>query len=161
MAQASDINDKGKGKGSSTGTFKGKDVVSAGGMGIKKEESPSPNLHPMCGICMEPFHATYSPVAAARSANSSDRLQFGTTLPCPQSHGYCISCLTGYINSKLDPDGTGTGNPNTVVFPIRCPECLVSAWPEGISDDVASRVLSQKALTLWVGSSNNFITQLR
>lgn len=100
---------------------------------------------------MEPFQATYSPAAAARSANSSSRLQFGTSLPCPMSHSYCISCLTGYINSKLDPEGNGSvGSQNAVVFPIRCPECPVAEWPEGIPDEIAQRVLSEKSMVLWV-----------
>ncbi len=139
------MNEKGKGKGQAG--------VPHAGAPVKKEEGSEiqlPSLQPTCGICMEPFQATHSPVAAARSANSSSRLQFGTHLPCPSSHGYCISCLNGYINSKLDPDGTGIASQSTVVFPIRCPECPIAEWPEGISDALAERVLSEKGMTLWV-----------
>ncbi|RDX54728.1 hypothetical protein OH76DRAFT_1398118 [Lentinus brumalis] len=144
IIMASDMNEKGKGKGQAG--------VPHAGAPVKKEtgtESQLPSLQPTCGICMEPFQATHSPVAAARSANSSSRLQFGTHLPCPSSHGYCISCLNGYINSKLDPDGTGIASQSTVVFPIRCPECPIAEWPEGIADALAERVLSEKGMTLW------------
>ncbi|KAI0777234.1 hypothetical protein BD413DRAFT_601706 [Trametes elegans] len=116
---------------------------------IMGEEDASPSLYPTCGICMEPLQPTHSPVAAARCANSSSRLQFGTYLPCPQSHAYCISCLNGYIASKLDPEGNGGASQSTVVFPIRCPECPVTEWPEGIPDAIAKRVLSEKTMVLW------------
>ncbi|KAI0336752.1 hypothetical protein GY45DRAFT_1315385 [Cubamyces sp. BRFM 1775] len=152
---AADLNMKGKGK---------MIVKSAKGKGKAEMQPPPPyseNIHqeeevsqpayPICGICMEPFQATYSPVAAARSANSSSRLQFGTHLPCPMSHSYCISCLNGYINSKLDPEGTGVPSQNSVIFPIRCPECPVAAWPEGIPDEIAEKVLSEKGMVLWHG----------
>ncbi|RPD65724.1 hypothetical protein L226DRAFT_501257 [Lentinus tigrinus ALCF2SS1-7] len=143
IIMASDMNEKGKGKGQAR-------VPSLGAAPIKKEEK-SQQLpdQSTCGICMESFQSTHSPVAAAKSANSSSRLQFGTYLPCPQSHGYCISCLNGYIHSKLDPDGIGAASQSTVVFPIRCPECPVAEWPQGIPDALAERVLSEKGMTLW------------
>ena len=143
------MNEKGKGKIS-----KGRADVPRlhSGVALLKKEEKEGQI-PTCGICMEPFQSTHSPVAAARSANSSSRLQFGTFLPCPSSHGYCIACLNGYINSKLDPDGKGSGNLNAVVFPIRCPECLITDWPQGIPDTVAERVLSEKGMTLWVSAS--------
>ncbi|KAI0371250.1 hypothetical protein BV20DRAFT_965420 [Pilatotrama ljubarskyi] len=149
---AGDLNDKGKGKHARP--HKGKDrehllPPPPYQEHIKKEEDSAPGLYPTCGICMEPFQATHSPVAAARSANSSARLQFGTYLPCPMSHAYCISCLNGYINSKLDPEGNGGPSQNAVVFPIRCPECPVTEWPEGIPDEVAERVMSEKGMVLW------------
>ncbi|KAI0360484.1 hypothetical protein OH77DRAFT_1501240 [Trametes cingulata] len=149
---ARDMNAKGKSKLSAPPKGKGREDLLPPPPyqeHIKEEEGTSPRLYPTCGICMEPFQATYSPVAAARSANSSARLQFGTHLPCPMSHAYCISCLNGYINSKLDPEGNGGPSQNTVVFPIRCPECPVAEWPEGIPDEVAERVLSEKGMVLW------------
>ncbi|KAI0765331.1 hypothetical protein C8Q74DRAFT_1287700 [Fomes fomentarius] len=140
---ASDMNAKGKGKPKK----KGQAIPSyEPGPTLKKEDgAPTPT----CGICMETFQATHSPVAASRSANSSSRLQFGTYLPCPRSHGYCHSCLNGYINSKLDPDGTGVGSQSNVVFPIRCPECSIAEWPDGIPNGIAERVLSEKGMNLW------------
>ncbi|KAI0659334.1 hypothetical protein C8Q70DRAFT_987272 [Cubamyces menziesii] len=150
---AADLNMKGKGKMGVSA--KGKDKVDMPpppySENIKQGEGGSLPAYPICGICMEPFQATYSPVAAARSANSSSRLQFGTHLPCPMSHSYCISCLNGYIGSKLDPEGTGAPSQNSVIFPIRCPECPVAVWPEGIPDEVAERVLSEKTMILWHG----------
>lgn len=141
------MNEKGKGKAPSQSKGKGFAITPS-----VKQEEVSAKLHPTCGICIEPFHATYSPAAAVQSANSSGRMQFGTHLPCPQSHGYCISCLNSYINSKLDPDGSGASNPNSVVFPIRCPECPVNDWPQGIPNEVAERVLTEKGMTLWVSA---------
>ncbi|KAH9849628.1 hypothetical protein C2E23DRAFT_355417 [Lenzites betulinus] len=143
---AEDLNDKGKGKGKGKGTYIPPPPYS---QAVAKKEDVLSNPYPICGICIEPFQATYSPAAAARSANSSSRLQFGTYLPCPKSHAYCISCLNGYIHSKIDPEGEGVGNPNMVVFPIRCPECPASEWPAGIPDHIAERVLAAKGLTLW------------
>lgn len=138
------MNEKGKGKAPSQSEGGGSATPSV------KQEEVAAKLHPTCGVCMEPFQATYSPAAAIQSANSSGRMQFGTHLPCPRSHGYCISCLNSYINSKLDPDGSGASNPNAVVFPIRCPECPVNDWPQGIPNEVAERVLTEKGMTLWV-----------
>ena len=145
------MNEKGKGKIS-----KGRadDPRLHSGVALLKKEEKEGQI-PTCGICMEPFQPTHSPVAAARSANSSSRLQFGTFLPCPSSHGYCIACLNGYINSKLDPDGTGVARQSTVVFPIRCPECPVAEWPQGIPDALAERVLSEKGMALWVSSGRS------
>lgn len=100
---------------------------------------------------METFKATHSPIAAAQSANSSSKLPFGLYLPCPKSHPYCAGCLQSYIMTKLDPEGDGSGNPSMVVFPLRCPECSLSEWADGIPDDVAARVLSEKNMTTWVG----------
>ena len=98
-------------------------------------------LHPTCGICMEPFQYSQSPLAASRSANSSSRMPFGLRLLCPAAHAYCRSCLELYIKSKLDPEGDGKTSSSRVVFPIKCPECPITKWPDGISDDVAERVL--------------------
>ncbi|KAI0747012.1 hypothetical protein C8Q80DRAFT_812908 [Daedaleopsis nitida] len=142
---ASDLNEKGKGKLLSS-QEKGKGRATAHLPVVKKEEDSG---QPTCGICMEPFQATHSPQAASRCANSSSRLQFGTYLPCPHSHGYCHSCLSTYIKSKLDPDDTGIGSHSNVVFPIRCPECPIADWPQGIPDAIAERVLSEKAMILW------------
>lgn len=110
-----------------------------------------PTAH-ICGICFDPFTLVHSPNNAMdyRPSAASNTLPFGLALPCPGSHTYCHSCIGGHIHSKLDPDGDGTGNPNAVVFPIRCPECPESVWDEGISEDVAKRVLAEKGMLLWV-----------
>lgn len=105
-----------------------------------------------CGICMDAFQPTYSPYSASISANSSSRLQFGLRLPCPQQHAYCVGCLTSYIQSKLDPEGKGGGNSGIIVFPIRCPECPMTDFIDGIPDDVAGRILGPEKMVLWVGS---------
>lgn len=115
-----------------------------------KQEFHSNTANPICGICLEPFCATYSPVTASRSANSSARLPFGLYLPCPQSHPYCLTCLCTYIKTKLDPNGDGSGSPNAVVFPIPCPGCTVVQWATGIQDAVAARLLTEKEMALWV-----------
>ncbi|KAI8986715.1 hypothetical protein BD414DRAFT_486849 [Trametes punicea] len=139
---ASDLNEKGKGKPLVS-------IAPPSYDDIVHKETASNDPYPTCGICMEPFQETYSPVTAARSANSSARLQFGTRLPCPGSHSYCISCLNSYIHSKLDPDGMRSMGHDAVVFPIRCPECPITQWPEGITDAVAEKVLSEKGMVLW------------
>lgn len=99
---------------------------------------------------MDPFQVTHSPISAIQSANSSARLPFGLCLPCPDSHPYCLECIASYINSKLDPDGNGNANPNTVVFPIKCPECDLNEWSDGIPDDLAVRVLDERLMGIWV-----------
>lgn len=104
----------------------------------------------MCDICFEPFQVTNSPISAALTANSSAKLAFGLRLPCPGQHPYCISCLTEYINGKLDPNGTGDMNTNTLVFPIRCPGCPIMQWETGIQDDVAEKVLDAQSMSVWV-----------
>jgi len=105
-------------------------------------------LSATCGICMEAFRPTYSPYTASRTANSSSHLQFGLLLPCPQQHGYCIGCLTAYIDSKIDPDNNG-GNSSNNPFPLRCPECRATEFVDGISDAVAARILSPEKMVLW------------
>lgn len=116
------------------------------------------HIYPTCGICLEPFQITHSPLVASQSANSSNRLPFGLRLPCPHSHAYCISCLSSYIKSKLDPDGDGQGRPAaSVVFPIRCPECPLADWIEGITDDVAEKIMDEKFMVLWVSSYSHYI----
>jgi len=100
-----------------------------------------------CGICHEPFQETFSPISASLSANSSSRLSFGLRLPCPQRHSYCISCISAYIHHKLEADGKSI---DTIVFPIRCPECPVSDWGGGIQDDVAQKILNEQSLLIWV-----------
>ncbi|KAG5654567.1 hypothetical protein H0H81_000092 [Sphagnurus paluster] len=144
VAKTSASNGKGKGRQSSS-------EQSNYDESSEEEEPPSLNSipYPICGICMEPFLATHSPFAAVLSANSSSRLPFGLRLPCPQEHSYCISCMSSYIQNKLDPDGTGIGKTSAIVFPIRCPECLIDEWPRGIEDDVAQRVLGQDGMVQW------------
>ncbi|KAF7349314.1 RBR-type E3 ubiquitin transferase [Mycena sanguinolenta] len=102
-----------------------------------------------CGICMDAFQPTYSPYTASLSANSSSRVQFGLRLPCPEQHAYCVGCLTSYIESKLDPDGKGAGNSGIIVFPIRCPECPITDFMDGIADEIAARVLGPEKMVLW------------
>ncbi|KAF5383165.1 hypothetical protein D9615_004990 [Tricholomella constricta] len=122
---------------------------------ISKEDDTSSSLdldeipYPTCGICMESFIMTYSPISATLSANSSNKLPYGLRLPCPQDHAYCISCMTSYIQNKLDPDGTGAGKSSAVVFPIRCPECPLGEWPGGIEDEIAQRVLEKGGMVDW------------
>ncbi len=53
-----------------------------------------------------------------------------------------------YIKSKLDPDGDGRMSSSRVVFPIKCPECSITEWPEGITDNVAQEVLEDTVM--WV-----------
>ncbi|KAL1695837.1 hypothetical protein GGG16DRAFT_86208 [Schizophyllum commune] len=133
-----DPNDKGKGRA------KGKAPE------VKMEMKDIPNGAPICGICLDVFQLTNSPIKAAASANSSSKLPFGLRLPCPSGHSYCIDCLSSHIKSKLDPSGDGTGaGPSAIVFPIRCPECSPEEWPTGITDDVAQRVLSEKGMVMW------------
>ncbi|KAI0066084.1 hypothetical protein BV25DRAFT_1868368 [Artomyces pyxidatus] len=146
---ASNPNSKGKNKG------KGKDEVpevESSTSALLSTPDSQTNLsspYDTCGICLEPFQPTYSPISAAESANSSGRLEFGLKLPCPGSHGYCISCLSKYVTSKLDPQGNGEGSVDIVVFPVLCPECSAHDWPDGLQDDVATKILGEKALTLW------------
>ena len=115
----------------------------------EKARTSSESPYKKCGICMDPFQLTHSPISASRSANSSARLPFGLPLPCPNSHSYCLECIASYITSKLDLNGA-EGNFGATVFPIRCPECDANEWPDGIPDDVAVKVLDGKAMDLWV-----------
>ncbi|KAH7926264.1 hypothetical protein BV22DRAFT_1009547 [Leucogyrophana mollusca] len=145
---AADPNEKGKNKAE-----QGKGKASGDDMEFDEDmHDVKPTLAedlPLCGICYEPFKATHSPVTASQSATSSNRLQFGLCLPCPNQHSYCLSCLASYIQTKLDPEGEGGGNPEVRVFPIKCPECPPTQWEDGISDDIAQRVLSEKNMVLW------------
>ena len=118
-------------------------------------EHPISNLHPTCGICLEQFQVTYSPISASLTANSSARLPFGLRLPCPGQHTYCISCISEYIKRKLDPSGTEDTNTNITVFPIRCPECPITDWESGIEDDVAERLFDAESMSVWVCPSSN------
>lgn len=77
-------------------------------------------------------------------------LPFGMEVPCPGKHKYCGGCLTSYIRTKLDPNDVGQATVEAIVFPIKCPECTVEAWPAGITESVAERVLSEKTMQLWV-----------
>ncbi|KAI0053773.1 hypothetical protein FA95DRAFT_1586011 [Auriscalpium vulgare] len=139
---AADPNSKGKGKGRVDTS------VEPFGMSVDAE-APRSSPYDSCGICLEPFQPTYSPRSASESANSSSRLPFGLKMPCPEDHSYCISCLSMYIQHKLDPNGYGSGNADVVVFPILCPECPVDSWPEGIQQETAERVLGEKGMRLW------------
>ncbi|KAH7882297.1 hypothetical protein F5I97DRAFT_1817067 [Phlebopus sp. FC_14] len=119
---------------------------------VSDDEDTKPgsfNSYPNCGICFEAFQVTHSPVTASQTATSSNRLPFGLYLPCPNSHAYCQSCLAAYVQSKIDPVGGNGGSPEMVVFPIKCPECPADVWTEGIPDDVAERILSEKNMVIW------------
>ena len=106
-------------------------------------------LYPECGICGDVFHQTNSPLAASQSANTSTKLSFGLRLPCPSNHAYCIGCLSQYIISKLDPESSGKA-PGAIVFPIRCPECSLDEWSEGLQDETAEKVLTKEHMVTWV-----------
>ncbi|KAI0084695.1 hypothetical protein BDY19DRAFT_969625 [Irpex rosettiformis] len=108
-------------------------------------------VHPTCGICLEEFQLVHSPINASNvhKAASSTKLPFGLQIPCPGNHPYCQACLTQYIRSKVDPSNDGSGNIDTIVFPIRCPGCPITTWKVGITDDIAARVLSEKAMVTW------------
>ncbi|KAJ7096690.1 hypothetical protein B0H15DRAFT_826053 [Mycena belliarum] len=168
---ASDLNDKGKGKvhpapqekevklenaGKSLGKGKARHLEDEGDefrankrsrimSNYIKQEDMEGILSPYatCGICMDPFQPTYTPYAASLSANSSSRLQFGLRLPCPQQHAYCVGCLASYIDSKLG------GDSGIVVFPIRCPECPITDFIDGIPDEVAERILGKEKMVPW------------
>lgn len=71
-------------------------------------------------------------------------------MPCPNTHAFCIGCLTSYLKSKLDPDDSGKGSRDFLVFPIRCPGCSAGQWPEGIPDVVAEKVLDTTDMVIWV-----------
>lgn len=114
---------------------------------IRTSFEPSP--YPPCGICFEAFRVTYSPISASQTAMTSSHLIFGLRLPCPQEHSYCQPCLVQYIRSKIAPDGDYSGIIDVTVFPIKCPECPEDTWPEGISDDIAQRILNEKDMLLW------------
>ncbi|KAJ6571684.1 hypothetical protein B0H19DRAFT_936268 [Mycena capillaripes] len=146
---ASGLNEKGKGKfqTSSGGRIPVKQEEFGWNIG-KDMEGIINAAYATCGICMEAFQPTYSPYTASLSANSSSRLQFGLRLPCPQQHAYCVGCLISYIESKLDPEGKG-GNSGIIVFPIRCPECPITDFMDGISDEIAARVLGSEKMVLW------------
>ncbi|KAL4245496.1 hypothetical protein ABKN59_009402 [Abortiporus biennis] len=147
---SNDPNDKGKGKAvQKSNSLNSKITIANKKDDILLSDKSSPTPYPICTICMDPFQLTFSPIAASKSANSSAKLPFGLSLPCPNSHSYCLDCISHYIKSKLDPEGDGTGNNNAVVFPIKCPECDLQQWGEGIGDDVAKRVLDEKEITLW------------
>ncbi|KAJ7048506.1 hypothetical protein C8F01DRAFT_1190188 [Mycena amicta] len=154
---ASDLNAKGKGKtaklepGSDFDSLSKRRWLAGDGSGvvvIKKEDSDS-SPYLTCGICMDPLQPTFSPYTASLTANSSSRVQFGLRLPCPKQHPYCVGCLTSYIDTKLNPDGKGGGVAGIMVFPIRCPECPTSDFADGISDDVAARVIGPEKMVLW------------
>ncbi|KAI6134825.1 hypothetical protein EDD17DRAFT_1548966 [Pisolithus thermaeus] len=135
----------------SSGKGKGRmvDAESSSDNEYDDETNYQPSPYPSCGICFEPFQVTHSPVVASRTATSSNRLNYGFRLPCPEEHAYCQPCLAHYIMSKLVPDENYNGVLETIVFPITCPGCYQGASEEGISDEVAGRILSEKDMTLW------------
>lgn len=110
-------------------------------------------LNPICGICFEEFQLVHSPINASNihKAASSTQLPFGIGLPCPAAHQYCQACLVQYIKSKIDPSCDGTGSPDAIVFPLQCPGCPIEEWEEGIDAAVATRVLPEEDMVLWVG----------
>jgi len=52
----------------------------------------------------------------------------------------------------MDPEGIGAGKAAAVIFPIRCPECPLSEWADGIEDDVAKRILDENGMVQWVST---------
>jgi hypothetical protein len=52
----------------------------------------------------------------------------------------------------LDPEGSGIGKAGAAVFPIRCPECPLNTWVDGIQDDVAERILDRQGMVQWVST---------
>ncbi|KAJ7770461.1 hypothetical protein B0H16DRAFT_1515548 [Mycena metata] len=155
---ASSLNEKGKGKITLNNvgqvSVKVEDFERNKGKDFQVKEEymdgiiDSAPAYATCGICMDAFQPTYSPYTASLSANSSSRVQFGLRLPCPQQHAYCVGCLISYVESKLDPEGKG-GNSGVVVFPIRCPECPITEFIDGIPDEIAARVLGPEKMVLW------------
>ncbi|KAJ7695393.1 hypothetical protein B0H17DRAFT_1271880 [Mycena rosella] len=135
---ASDLNEKGKGKIETSVKLEHFDQNTA------RRHGGHPTAICKMRICMDPFQSTHSPYAASLSANSSSRLQFGLRLPCPQQHAYCVGCLGSYITGKLEGASAGVA-----VFPIRCPECPVADFIDGIPDDVAERTLGKEKMVLW------------
>ena len=113
----------------------------------KSLDAPVVSPYFSCGICREPFQETFSPISASLSANSSSQLSFGLRLPCPRLHTYCISCLSSYIHHKIESDDESQ---DKMAFPIRCPECPVAEWVDGIPDEVAQKILDEKSLLIWV-----------
>jgi hypothetical protein len=109
------------------------------------------SLYLTCGICGDDFKCAHPPVSATPSADSFC-LSDGLRLPCPNQHSYCFGCLSQYIKCKLDPDETGKASEEHIVFPLRCPECPLDQWAEGIQDDVAETTLSKDTIKLWVGN---------
>ncbi|KAJ7857297.1 hypothetical protein B0H14DRAFT_2751532 [Mycena olivaceomarginata] len=135
---ASDLNEKGKGKfeSNSHSGVEQEEPVNKDDVKIKQEDTEGTIAAPYatCGICMDAFQPTYSPYTASLSANSTHT---------------AVGCLTSYIESKLDPDGNGSGNSGIIVFPIRCPECPITDFMDGIADEIAARVLGPEKMVLW------------
>ncbi|KAI0694968.1 hypothetical protein BC835DRAFT_1406347 [Cytidiella melzeri] len=155
---AENPNEKGKGKARALAIPDDWDLdVRIAKSKIDFEDSLTNFLNPFwpasstCGICFDEFQVVHSPVNAADAQNvgSSKKLPFGIEMPCPVSHEYCQGCLVQYIKGKVDPLNDGSGNPNTVVFPIRCPGCPITTEEDGIPDDVAERVLTKKDMLTW------------
>jgi len=122
---------------------KGKGKASAGANTSTQPQTTTRTGTPTCGICLENFLMTVNPATVSKGPTSSTRLPFGLYLPCPQKHGYCIGCLTSYLQSKLAEGKTGS-----LVFPIRCPECPIDAW--SFEDEVAAKILDSVDMVQWV-----------
>ena len=116
--------------------------VSEGEADMDISFSGTPSSYPTCGICFDVFLSVHSPYTVSLAANSSARLPYGLRLPCPKDHGYCLPCLTSYILTELEGIGT-------IVFPIKCPECSLDVWEDGIPDEVAERVLGESGMVPW------------
>lgn len=120
-----------------------------------------PTVTSNCGICFETFQVVAAPreaanlsafasnagkgkaVAAVPDSNAAS--EYGVLLPCSNSHGFCIDCLTQYIKSKLHSGISLEGKG----FPIGCPGCNAknSGWE--VDDDMAERVLDEETLEFW------------
>ncbi|KAG8971168.1 hypothetical protein FRC05_011452 [Tulasnella sp. 425] len=97
----------------------------------------------ICGICQDGFKSSSTPLETSQlPGSSSQSVRYGLYLRCPQKHGYCLDCLTGYIRVKLE-DKEGHAK-----FPVRCPECPSQTNWE-IDDETAGKVLVKELLEAW------------
>lgn len=104
-----------------------------------------------CGICGDGLQQTNSALVDPQpSGNSSAETPLGICLPCPSRHTYCIGCLSQHIMSKLDPDSNGKAPERHIIFPIRCPDCDLDQWSDGIQKETAKLVLKTEDMVTWV-----------
>lgn len=97
----------------------------------------------ICGICQDGFNPSSTPLETSQlPGSSSQAVRYGLYLRCPQKHGYCLDCLTGYIRVRLE-DKEGHAK-----FPVRCPECPSQTNWE-IDDETAGNVLVKELLEAW------------
>ncbi|KAG8951194.1 hypothetical protein FRC04_006676 [Tulasnella sp. 424] len=120
-----------------------------------------PTVTSNCGICFETFQVVAAPREAANlsafasnagkgkavapAPDSNAASEYGVLLPCANSHGFCIDCLTQYIKSKLHSGISLEGRG----FPIGCPGCNAKNSRWEVDDDMAERVLDEETLEFW------------